>query len=105
MIKFMTHRILGALLIIGMTAVSSYSLAQAQAQAPERQTLDRVIAIVDEGVVLQSELDARLAEIRLQAQQSGRPLPPEEDLREQVIEALVVESLQLQFAAAVITIP
>jgi peptidyl-prolyl cis-trans isomerase SurA len=68
------------------------------AQAPQRQLLDKVIAIVDEGVVLQSEFNARLDEIYNQARESGRQLPPDADLRAQVIEALVVESLQMQFA-------
>lgn len=64
----------------------------------QRQVLDKVVAIVDEGVVLQSELDARTVEIREQSVGSDRPLPPAGELRSQVIENLVVENLQMQLA-------
>lgn len=64
----------------------------------QRQLLDRVIAIVDKDVVLLSELEDRLAEIREQAAATGDPLPPAPQLRSEVLEALVVENLQLQFA-------
>ncbi len=79
----------GALLLL--TVFSSHLFAQ-------RQVLDKVVAIVDEGVVLQSELDARMAEVRANAIASGQPLPPASELREQLIESLIVESLQLQMA-------
>ncbi len=64
----------------------------------QRQVLDKVVAIVDEGVVLQSELDARLEEVRANAMAAGQPLPPAAELRSQIIEALIVESLQIQLA-------
>jgi peptidyl-prolyl cis-trans isomerase SurA len=67
----------------------------------ERQMLDRVIAIVDDGVILQSEFDERMAEIRQRAADSDMPLPPEADLRNQLMESLIVESLQLQMAERV----
>lgn len=62
----------------------------------QRQVLDKVVAIVDEGVVLQSELDVRLAEAREQMTASGQPVPPASVLREQALESLVVENLQMQ---------
>jgi peptidyl-prolyl cis-trans isomerase SurA len=86
-------RLLGALVL-------SYLLLPVGAHA-EREVLDRVIAIVDEGVILQSELDSRLAEIRQRAAQAGQQLPPAGELRAQLIESLVVENLQLQLAERV----
>lgn len=62
----------------------------------QRQVLDKVVAIVDEGVVLQSELDARLTEAREQMSAAGQPVPPAAELREQALESLVVENLQMQ---------
>ena len=56
-----------AVLVLGLTAGNA--LAQ-------RQVLDKVVAIVDEGVVLQSELDTRLTEAREQMTASGQPVPP-----------------------------
>lgn len=64
----------------------------------ERQLLDRVIAIVDDGVILQSEYDSRYQEIIQRAQEMQLPLPGPADLRNQIMENLIVESLQLQLA-------
>ncbi len=72
-------------------------LAQA-ANGQERQMLDRIVAIVDTGVVLQSEVEARLAEIYTNALRENRPEPDLEDIYDDVLEALVLESLQLQIA-------
>ena len=74
------------------------ALALSQPAAAQRQVLDKVAAIVDEGVVLQSELDMRLEEIRDQSQAGGRPLPPAAELQSQVLETLIVENLQMQMA-------
>lgn len=71
------------------------------AAAAERQVLDRVIALVDEGVILQSEYDERLQEILLRAREMEMQLPPIEQLREQVMENLIIENLQLQLAERV----
>lgn len=79
------------LVLLGAFANTPPALAQ-------RQTLDKIVAIVDEGVVLQSELDKRIADIRQQASQSNEQLPPADMLQEQIIESLVVENLQLQLA-------
>jgi len=60
--------------------------------------LDKVIAIVDDDVVLQSELDQRLASVLAQIQQSGTQAPPEEVLVQQVLDRLISERLQLNIA-------
>jgi peptidyl-prolyl cis-trans isomerase SurA len=64
----------------------------------ERQLLDQVVAIVDDDVILATELDARISTIvtRLQAQETT--LPPRSLLQERVLEQLVTESVQLQMA-------
>lgn len=62
------------------------------------QMLDRVVAVVDDDIVLQSELDARLAQIMLRIQQQQRGLPPRDLLRQRVLEQLIMESIQLQRA-------
>ena len=57
--------------------------------------LDRIIAVVDEDVVLQSELDARIARVKEQLAGADSPLPPEQMLVNQVLERLILENLQL----------
>ena len=57
--------------------------------------LDRIVAIVDDDVVLQTELDQRTTAIYQQIQQSGTQAPAQEILRKQVLERLISERLQL----------
>ena len=60
--------------------------------------LDRIVAVADDGVILQSELDARVATIKQQLRATNTELPPDEIVREQVLESLIVNNLQLQLA-------
>ncbi|MBT5332230.1 MAG: molecular chaperone SurA [Porticoccaceae bacterium] len=63
------------------------------------QELDRIVAIVDDGVVTKSQLDDRLDAIRQRFVQDPTQLPPADVLREQIIERLIIEEVQLQLAA------
>lgn len=67
------------------------SLAQA-----EVQSLDRVVAIVDNDVIMQSQLDQRMGEVQKSIAKQGGNLPPNNVLQEQVLERLIMENLQLQ---------
>ncbi|MDV3502376.1 peptidylprolyl isomerase [Marinobacter sp. M-5] len=64
----------------------------------ERQPLDRVVAIVDDDVILQTELENRIGSIVGRLQSQGTGLPPREILEERVLEQLITESIQLQMA-------
>ena len=76
------------------TALLAITASSVLSAAPE--TLDRVTAIVDDSVIMESELKARIASV--QNQNKGKPLPPESVLRAQVLERLILESIQLQMA-------
>ncbi len=76
-------------------------LGSLNSHAQQRQLLDRVVALVDEDVVLMSELNARLADIRRNAAATNQQLPPAGQLREEVLETLILENLQLQMAERV----
>lgn len=71
------------------------ALLAATAQAQVRP-LDRVVAIVDNDVVMQSQLDARLREVQQTIDKRGGSLPPEHVLSQQVLERLIIENIQLQ---------
>ena len=64
----------------------------------EPKLLDRVVALVDDDVVLSSELIRRVNSITEQIKGRNQKVPEYEQLREQVLERLVSESLQLQAA-------
>ncbi len=67
----------------------------------EPEMIDRVIAIVDESVVLESELVRRANSIITQIKARNQTVPPVKILRKQVLERLVIESLQIQTAQRV----
>ncbi len=73
--------------------ISAFVAAQ-----PQSVSLDRVVAIVDEDVVLESEFNERKASIleRLRGQYSQ--LPPDEVLNKQILEQLIVERIELGLA-------
>ncbi|MDB2483150.1 peptidylprolyl isomerase [Gammaproteobacteria bacterium] len=82
--------VLGALLLLLLAA----PFASAQ-----RVLLDKIIAIVDDDVVLKSELDERIVEITAAAQRNGQPLPDDlEQFESDIMEALIVENIQMQLA-------
>ncbi len=74
------------------------SAAATFAQA-ETQILDRVIAVVDQGVVLQSEFDERKNSVLQRLQGQYEQLPPMDVLDQQILDQLILEQLQLEEAA------
>lgn len=60
--------------------------------------LDKVAVVVDDSVILKSEITKRLDDVRFQFSQRGAALPPEDVLRKQVVEQLILENLQLNLA-------
>ena len=60
------------------------------------QPLDKVVAIVDNDVIMQSQLDQRVHEVQQTIAKRGQGVPPASVLDQQVLERLIVENLQLQ---------
>lgn len=60
--------------------------------------LNRIVAVVNDGVVLQSQLDRRTDQIRQQLREQDTRLPPLDVLRKQVLERLILEEIQMQLA-------
>ncbi len=76
-------------LLLGAVLLASGAQAQFQ-------SLDRVVAIVDNDVIMYSQLDQRLREVEQTIGKRGGQLPPQDVLQQQVLERLIVENLQLQ---------
>lgn len=64
----------------------------------EAEELDSVAVIVNDGVVLESDIEQRMSDFKKEAAVSGRRIPSDEELRESIIEELILEELQLQIA-------
>ncbi|MDD2934458.1 MAG: peptidylprolyl isomerase [Methylotenera sp.] len=69
------------------------------AQAAEVVKLDRIVAIVDQTVITEQELEGRIRTVTAQLAKQGTELPPENILRKQILERLISDTLQLQYAA------
>ncbi len=94
--KTMTPRLfITALVAALMLAVPGF----AQTPAQNLQTLDRIAAVVDEDVILQSELDRAVGNVTAQYANQPGQLPPREVLERQVLERLVLVKLQVARAA------
>ncbi|KAA1175640.1 molecular chaperone SurA [Marinobacter salinexigens] len=83
----------GVKVLLMLMAVSIATTVQA-----ERKLLDQVVAIVDDDVILQTELDARISTISSRLGAQGTALPPRALLEQRVLEQLINESIQLQRA-------
>ncbi|HEX7370748.1 MAG TPA: peptidylprolyl isomerase [Rhodanobacteraceae bacterium] len=73
-------------------------LAPNTASSNQVQPLDRIVAVVNDGVILQSQLDQTMATVSHQIQASGRQLPPQSILEKQVLQRLILNQLLVQKA-------
>ncbi|MCP1438191.1 peptidyl-prolyl cis-trans isomerase SurA [Erwinia persicina] len=79
------------MLILGAALTASTAFA-----AP--QVVDKVAAVVNNGVVLESDVDGMMRSVKSQAQQAGQQLPDDKTLRHQIVERLVMDNILLQMA-------
>ena len=60
--------------------------------------LDRVAVIVNDGVVLESDIQQRIADFKKNATLNGEKIPSDDVLREEIQEQLITAEIQLQIA-------
>jgi peptidyl-prolyl cis-trans isomerase SurA len=93
-----------ALLLLALAAVTALPvqaqlLPQGQTAVSGTQSLDRIVAVVDEDVILQSELDEAVRSVKQQYAGNPGQLPPDDVLARQVLDRLVLMKLQVAKAA------
>ncbi len=96
--KFRMAACLTATLLAALPLTAS---AQTRELSERGRLLDGIAAVVNDGVVLKSELDAETRRIVQRLQAAGQPVPPPAQLVPQVLERLVVQRIQLQRAERV----
>ena len=84
--------------LCAVAAIAAAPLTVADELSETGEFLDGVVAIVNDGVVLKSQLRDETALIRKRAQEQGFQLPPANVLEEQVLERLILTEIQLQRA-------
>ncbi|EAA9164637.1 peptidylprolyl isomerase SurA [Salmonella enterica] len=76
-------------LLLGIAMIANTSFA-----AP--QVVDKVAAVVNNGVVLESDVDGLMQSVKLNAGQAGQQLPDNATLRHQILERLIMDQIILQ---------
>jgi len=79
-----------------ITATLTLSLCQSVLAKPVE--IDKVVGIVNQGVILQSEVDTIVNRVKAQAKEQGQELPSDDTLRIQAMERLVNQTLMMQLA-------
>jgi peptidyl-prolyl cis-trans isomerase SurA len=90
-------RFLARLTAASLAMVAAVAFGQTRELSSSGVLLDRIAAVVGDGVVLTSQLDAQTEEVAQRLRQQNTQLPPNV-LRRQVLERLVMEEIQIQRA-------
>ena len=81
--------------ITTLTALSAAASSIAFAQVTP---LDTIVAIVDEDIILASEVRDRVKQVKSSAEQQDIPLPDDETVVQETLDRLILENIQLQLA-------
>ncbi|MBC7787548.1 MAG: peptidylprolyl isomerase [Methylophilaceae bacterium] len=91
------HKTLRALFIMCFATISLQILPAYAANNIDK--MDRIVAVVDQSVITEQELNDRIKTVKAQLEKQGTQLPPDNILEKQILERLISDSLQVQFAA------
>jgi peptidyl-prolyl cis-trans isomerase SurA len=69
-----------------------------QAAAARIDLIDRIVAVVNKEVITQYELAERMNRVQKELQRRGTSLPDRDEIERQVLERLIIEKVQLQYA-------
>jgi len=82
--------------LLALTAAVLWCCGIAGGAHAQTQQLDRVVAIVDDDIVLASEFQERLQQVTENLQRQKIAMPPQEVLSRQVLDRLILEHIQLR---------
>jgi peptidyl-prolyl cis-trans isomerase SurA len=93
------HRLFAPRRLLAGLLLAAALLPAGQAAPAPADRLDRVLVIVNTEVITESELNARIKEVRKSIASQKMAAPSEDVLKKQVLERMVLEKIQLQLAA------
>lgn len=82
----------------GALLVATLATAAALAQAPKVATMDRIVAVVNDEVITQYEMEDQKRLVTSQLKRAGTELPAADVLEKQILERLINDRAQLQWA-------
>ncbi|MFM8501202.1 MAG: peptidylprolyl isomerase [Fluviibacter sp.] len=95
--KAMVAVTFSAALMIGVSQAAPANPVPVQ-RSSQPQTLDRIVAVVNDGVITQNQLNSRVRSATSQLHRQKVQLPPQEILRQQVLDQMITERAQVQTA-------
>src|ERR1700728_2074831 len=87
--------------LVAATLFSTVTHAQTRDIGVHGEMLDRIAAIVNDGLVLKSELDAQMDAVTKRLQEQKVELPSQSVLKQQVLDRLILQEIQTQHAKRV----
>lgn len=81
-----------------LLALAAWAALPAQAQTKGPRGGDYIVAVVNQELVTNGEIEQRIAQIRENARRAGQSLPPEKELRHQILESLIDERVIVTYA-------
>lgn len=85
--------------LLALQAAYGAALPPTQVDTPQQvAVIDSVVAVVNEDVITRFELDDRLRVVKAQLQKQGTALPAVDMLQQQLLERMIIDMLQAQFA-------
>ena len=89
---------LAVLSLIGCSAAFAQGVRADRAAPARTDLLDRIVAVVNKEVITQFELNERIARVQKELQRRGTASVDPSEIEHQVLERLIVEKVQLQYA-------
>lgn len=93
--------ILACLVLPSSAKTSSAKTSSEKTSTAKPQKVDAILAIINDDIILMSEFNQRYDSVLQQIQGTSQRMPPTSILRKQVLERLIIESIQLQMAKQV----
>lgn len=84
--------------VLAFAAVSHLASPAAAQNARRVEPIDRIVVVVNDEVITRHELAERTRSVTAQLRRQGAPLPPIPQLEKQVLERMIGDRVQLQFA-------
>jgi peptidyl-prolyl cis-trans isomerase SurA len=84
--------------LICMAVANAADIAPVNDKQKSGEAIDQIAVVVNDDVITRHELDIYLEKIRQQLKKQGTPLPAAKELEKQVLERMIIDMLQLQFA-------
>src|SRR3990167_1127520 len=90
-----------AIVFLGTFGLQTAMAAKPNLPSPQPTSaapINRIVAVVNDAIITQTELNEAMQAAREQFQQHHLPLPPEKEFRSKILEGLIFQKLQLQLA-------